>query len=668
MASTERRRPRTLGALVVAAVAVGATAPAACAATAPASPAATAAAARGTTTITLAGPAAKALRAGGVELAATRPARANAKRIALPVKRTARSSGRPLLVHGGAVRLRAGRRTVRLTALRTAVGARSSTVSAKVGARRVSLFTVATGARAVDAAAGAVRARGAAVRLTKPGAKALKRGLRLSRLPAGRIGRAAVQAKLPATRAPAPAPTPAPLPAPAPPAPKPPAPTPQLCPSAAPAPTPVDGIGQTVWSGKRTWIDYVLRHWPGPGPASTGCVLATGGASQVDPADRYRWQFTATSVAGADGSAVTLQHKGALEFRAPGHFISTTIADPTFTLSGDRLSGTVVADGASSGEMADAMRDGYQAPRPFSRVQLLDLDLAHAIVEVGDDVVRYRDVPATVSADGAAILSYPAGTDWGSFSFELPADLSSVVPAVRWRLRKSFVDYMLREWSSMDVEKPYERFGRVAASGGAVAGVSVGSADAPETTVTSYVWSGNRADDRPSRASAAFVSSPDHDYQADKTDGTAPAYQAQFATRAATVNANGETVVQLGGRIALQMPAHFIDVEFDAPRIVIAADRASAKLLSDGHDNGSIDCATNPACENRKNAWDGMHVLDLDLSTVTPTSATAADGTPLTVWSEVETSITEGAARPLNYGAGESYGRFTFAVPTALLP
>lgn len=649
------RRALSCGALVAAAVAAGASAPAA--------HAASSAADRGATTITLAGPAAKALRAGGVKITATRPASANAKRIVLPVARTARSGGRPLLVHGGSVRLATGRRVVRLTALRTLVGSRTSTVSAKVGARRVALFTVASGRGAVSG--GAVRARNATVRLTKSGAGTLRRGLRLRRLPAGQLGRAVLQATAPTTPAPGPQPPagdPAPTsPAPAPQAPKP---QPELCPATPPAATPVEGIGQTVWTGKKTWIDYVTRFWPGPGPASSGCVLATGGASQVDAADRYGWQFTATSVAGGAAGSLTLQHQGSLEFRAPGHFIATKVTDPTFTVAADRLSATVVADGAASGEMAEAMRDGYAAPAPFSRVHLLDLDLSQATVETVGDVVRYRDVPATVAAGAGRILSYPAGTDWGSFAFELPA---TILPPVRWRLRKSFVDYMMREWSSMDTTNPNDRFGRVYATGGAVAGVSVGRDDAPASTVASLVWSGNRATGAHARASEAFVASPDHDYDADKTEGTAPRYQTQFAGGKATVNASGETVVQLGGQVGLQMPAHFIDVQLDAPRIVIAPDRTSAKLISDGYDNGSIECAMDPTCEKRKNVWDDLHVLDLDLSAVAPTSGTAADGAPLTVWSEVPATVTADAATPLSYGAGEAYGRFSFAVPTALL-
>lgn len=657
---TGNRRALGCGALVAAAVAAGASAPAAFAASS--------AADRGATTITLAGPAAKALRAGDVKITATRPASANAKRIVLPVSRTAKRNGRPLLIHGGSVRLASGRRVVRLTALQTLVGPRASTVSAKVGARRVALFAIASGRGAVTG--GSVRARGVTVALTKTGAGALRRGLRIAKLPAGRLGRAVLQARVPPAQTPA-APAPQPPaqpapgdPAPTPPAPPAPAPQPELCPATPPAVTPVDGIGQTRWKGKTTWIDYVTRFWPGPGPASSGCVLATGGASQVDPADKYGWQYTATSVAGGAGGSVTLEHKGTLEFRAPGHFIATKITDPTFAVAGDRLSATVVADGAASGEMADAMRDGYAAPLPFSRTHLLDLDLSQATVEPDGDVVRYRDVPATVAAGADRILSYPAGTDWGSFTFELPA---TVLPPVSWRLRKSFVDYMLRQWAAIPPADPNEQFGRVHADGGAVVGTAVGAAELPASSVISFVWSGNRGTGAYARSSQPFVASPDFDYQLDTTEGTAARYQAQLASGSATVNASGETVLQLGGRIGFQMPAHFIDVAFEQPRIVIAADGASARIVTDGHDGGSMECALDPTCENRLNEWDDLHALDLDLGAVTPTSGEAADGTPLTVFTDVPSTITADGARSLNYAAGDPYGHFSFAVPTALL-
>jgi Htaa len=188
-----RRRARGLGA-AAAFTAVAATG-------AIAAPTAGAAATRtsGTTTIQLKGVAAKALRGQQVALSAKLPAKAGAKRIVLPVA-AGTVAKRATLSHQGSIafkRRTGGRtRTVTLTGLQTRLAAGGSTVTAKLGAKRIALFTLTAPRQRLKLAATGATLTGATVRLSPAAAKALKAKLALRRLPAGQLGTAAVSAKV----------------------------------------------------------------------------------------------------------------------------------------------------------------------------------------------------------------------------------------------------------------------------------------------------------------------------------------------------------------------------------------------------------------------------------------------------------------------------------------
>lgn len=181
--SFPRRRARGLGAAAATAVAASA----ALAAPALAAPS-------GSTTIDLKGPAAKALSGQQVKLSAKKPAKAGAKKIVLPVRGATVDAKGAKLTHGGSVTLRrkaGGRtRTVTLTAWQTQIAAKRSTISAKLGGKRVALFTATAPQRRVtlNAGSGTATVTGATVRLTPAGAKALRAKLALTRLPAVQIG------------------------------------------------------------------------------------------------------------------------------------------------------------------------------------------------------------------------------------------------------------------------------------------------------------------------------------------------------------------------------------------------------------------------------------------------------------------------------------------------
>jgi hypothetical protein len=162
---------------------------------------AAAGAASGTTTIELKGAAASALSAQKVRISAQKPARANAKRIALPVSGGTIASG-ATLKHGGSVTFRSTvggtTRVVKLTGWQTRISAREAKVSAKLGDKRVTLFALTAPRRAVslDAAGRTASVDGGRARLTAAGAKALRTKLALRRLPASALGGLEVVAKL----------------------------------------------------------------------------------------------------------------------------------------------------------------------------------------------------------------------------------------------------------------------------------------------------------------------------------------------------------------------------------------------------------------------------------------------------------------------------------------
>jgi hypothetical protein len=150
----------------------------------------------GTTALTLKGAAATALAQKGVTLSAVAPATAKGKTITLPV-RTATVGTAATLGHAGGLRLRAHGRSLTLPApsLRLGGGALGSRLTAKVGKATTTILTVDGAKRRVNAASGSVALKGATVRLTAAGAKAIERALKVKGLAAGALGTLTVDAK-----------------------------------------------------------------------------------------------------------------------------------------------------------------------------------------------------------------------------------------------------------------------------------------------------------------------------------------------------------------------------------------------------------------------------------------------------------------------------------------
>ncbi|WP_320670701.1 HtaA domain-containing protein [Patulibacter defluvii] len=256
---------------------------------------------------------------------------------------------------------------------------------------------------------------------------------------------------------------------------------------------------------------------------------------------------------------------------------------------------------------------------------------------------------------------------------------ASAAPPVRWTLRTSLVDYLLRRWASVaPASDPLcsQGWGRLVGTGGAAVGVSAdGAASPPAASIVSLVDSGNAG--QPDRAGvfAAYRATPDASYAATTADATR--YRSRFTVAAVERDpASDEVILQLRGTVHLDMPAHLIDTRISDPRIVIAADRQQARLYADGRDSGAMADAL--AGTPRPKRWQQLPLLDLDLSQVTPT-----DGDGIRTWTAVPATVApdapgatpdpqlqHSAAAALGsgqYPAGSPFGTLTIAVPLAEL-
>lgn len=361
-----RRRPRALAA-AVALTAVAATAVA---------PTAASAATTGATTIDLGGAVARSLRSQGVTISARRPARATRTKITLPVA-AGRVANAATLDHRGSVtfRTRSGRttRTATFTSWQTKLAPRRSTITAKLGRKRVPLFVL-TFPRRARASADTVRLTTSTVRLTAQGARTLRRQLDLRTLPAGVIGRAKVDASVdngstggpntgggntggggggntgttPTNPNPT-TPTPTTPTTPTPPRVDPRCqgfdigPVPEASPALTRTATASNVATQTFWwRPKDSWTRYISS-----GTATGDGVIpsagATAGAPEVLPGSSaalvYRYGFTLNPAASWYDTTTNqgvLHYTGQVRFKWASHMIDIAMKDPEVQLDGAR--------------------------------------------------------------------------------------------------------------------------------------------------------------------------------------------------------------------------------------------------------------------------------------------------------------------------------------------
>lgn len=411
-----RRHLRGLGA-AAAMTALGATALAA--------PAGAATTTSGTTTIELKGAAAAALRSQQVAISAKRPARADARRIVL----TATSGSvakQATLRHGGSLtfKRRSGGKTraVTLTALQTKLTPGGSSVTAKLGSKRITLFAVAVPRGRLKLTATGAGATGATVRLSPAAAKALRSKLALRRLAAGPIGSAKVTATVKTTGGTTPDPgtrTPVPDPGTR-------TPTPAQCEgfSSATTPTASDPLARPAgassvqsapmsWFVRDSWIRYMntpdngIRATDGanPGPVDS---YPEPTSSFRDPrqSPRFAYSFTfgfnaADSWYDPATSTGWLSYRGTVRFVWEAHFIDLTFKDPEIELNGARSRVVFTIIGAACSRV------------PAKRVAVVSLE---SRAPSGTAPYGFPSLATTISSEGEPLFAgqYFAGNWWGS--------------------------------------------------------------------------------------------------------------------------------------------------------------------------------------------------------------------------------------------------------------
>ncbi|HET7445544.1 MAG TPA: HtaA domain-containing protein [Solirubrobacterales bacterium] len=373
-------------------------------------PASPALAAAGTSTLKLDGPAAKALRAAGVELGAVKPATGRAQKVVLPVAASLAGKTTTIVRHRGAVSLQAGRKQLRLAKL-TLVLDKRARVEAKLGGERLDLFRVTGGKRQVDPTAGSIDLSGLRLKLTADGAREIGERLGLDSLrsqtfgqlttrvsgaangggaPSGGGGGATKSSTCPLPSTPGPTPE-DPLPA-------------KVKPLGA-----VDVTGAALdWHVRDSFIRYINS---GEGTSVSGGATADPPvllpeASQALSYD-FRFPFTggwldpgASPEAGDDSALVDFS--GAVRFRYSAHGIDLSTADPEIEIAG--------ANSRAIFAISDA---GGAAKRQV----LINLDLSRAAgVSVSGKTHTYERVPGAIppgTASSTFAGFYTPGTEFG---------------------------------------------------------------------------------------------------------------------------------------------------------------------------------------------------------------------------------------------------------------
>jgi hypothetical protein len=354
-----------------------------------------------------------ALRAPGLRVLPLGGATGTGRRVVVPVA-SAGGGARPAVVHAPAAGLRvllAGR-AVRVLDLRMA--ARGTTLTARVGSRRVGLLALA-GVRTSSSATGA-RTLSARVSVTPAGARALRTALRAPRLRAGRLGTLTTSLAAPAAvpgppAGPGPAAVPGPPAVPAVPAAPgtpaaPAAPAPAAPATPAPAdPLPADPVSTTPgleWTIRGSWLSYLS--------GGGGRVESTGAERLASGAYAFPAATGGVDAEGRGAFATT----GAVRFRQENHGIDMEFADFAFALGAG--SPTVTAVYTDRNSLGGVVGDGV--PR---RIDFGTLDLKDVAPEREGDLLVLRRVPVHLSAEAAEpFLYYQPGEAFGSMTLRIP--------------------------------------------------------------------------------------------------------------------------------------------------------------------------------------------------------------------------------------------------------
>lgn len=350
----------------------------------------------GTTTIAPKGKAVKRLRSQGVRIGTFGPARTRSGRLMLPVDGGLVSSTATLNQNGG-LRLtrRAGgkRRRVDLKRLQLRLG-RKSEIVGYVGTSRFTLFSVkAPAARlSLSAANGSASLRGGSLTLTRRAGKALKRKLKLRRMPLGAFGALSVDARVNTAGGPGGGPGSDPDgggPGGGPPVSGPVGDEPPYLARPAGA---VDVTSATIdWHVRPSWIRYVpvnaaFGGASGEGPTPTG---QCGEPNEPVHEDVYEYHFPfARGWYHQPSGTAAVYFTGGVNFKFQAHGIDLDTTDPE-----------IEVNGASS--RAIFRFDGRGETNPGNKRGVL-VDLAPGTPSVSGQSVTWDRMPGTIPDDGGS--------------------------------------------------------------------------------------------------------------------------------------------------------------------------------------------------------------------------------------------------------------------------
>lgn len=355
-----------------------------------------------------------ALADSGVKALALAPATKRGARIKLPVQTIVVGKSANIVLRGG-IRFKAGKRSLKLRAVRLRLSAESVSISARAGKRRVTIFStgLAKGKAKLDRSKTTAALAGAKLALTRKGARLLRNKLGVDDIVAGKLGKLGVDAK-PRTGnggggggSGGGGPKSGPLFA------EPPV---MARPLSA-----VDVTGVSiVWYPRDSWVRYVDS---GTG-ANDGFFVANGatkgapmvtdnhpcsddsypGSGQFD----YEYHFTAKSSSWYDpvSGMAALYGQGDVRFRWSDHGIDLTVSNPEIEINGS-LSRSIFRFSGSD-------NTAYEGQRAV----LTTLSMAGQPTSSGGGAFSYQKMGGRLTKDGESVFAgyYTEGVGWGCVS------------------------------------------------------------------------------------------------------------------------------------------------------------------------------------------------------------------------------------------------------------
>jgi hypothetical protein len=349
----------------------------------------------------------------GVTTSAVAPAKAKGSKFTFPVK-TASVGKAATLGHSGGLRLRAGTRSVTLSAPQVRL-AKDSRLTAKIGKATVTVLTVDGAKRKLNATTGAVALRGAKVRLTAAGATALRSALHLRRLSPGALGTLTVDAKrgtttttgTPTTTTPAGGTTPDATPT------TPGTSTPTIdlggpAPLARPATAVNVNAAGITWRVRESFIRYINT---GEGTATSGGATSEPPTVLPGSSEPLVYDFDFPFKSGwydPVSKTARVTYTGTVTFNYSAHGIKLTAADPEIEIAG----------GTSRAIFVTA----NQTPAKRGILVKLDPSAATSTTHSPDGISHaYAQIPGSIPADaGASVFAgfYVANDPFGWISVD----------------------------------------------------------------------------------------------------------------------------------------------------------------------------------------------------------------------------------------------------------